>query len=744
MSSPTTDRDKQAWLACTRHLASPSVASLSAFNDALPTLRAAFLTRSLSLWALLTFENHVRERVAVPLTQLCHISPSDDDVFKAVSTAHDAYISARSAIQTLDSIPECRGIARRFQIRVSAMLNHILPPAFSDVVYALFNSQQRQFEAGMQPIQILKSSCSQMLQLGFTRIVEHATSRVVFDRIDMLVISKVKHSIYTETLPHLKEWVSLFINSWVSPILKLPASETGADQKQHIQVWRRRLQYHLHESVVRIRTEQILRLIMTFPHSTPALLDLKHALSCTDQKSIMTQSLREQFCNQYLNAGTMTSDILQQYVNLIRTLRFLDPTGVILENVSHPIRQYLKRRPDTVRCIVSEMTGDGELYRELERGGNDGDGDIDMEGLRKKLKIRDDDDCLSIDADYDVDGNIDWRVYEEWQPDPIDAPLRGGKWKRGGDAIATLVAIYGSSEQIVNEYRGVLAEKLVSAFDVDLEREGRILGLLSERFGEQAMHECCIMVKDVEESRKVLRKSAEKKASQKQISMNGFEVMVISKEFWPKLVEEPKFQMGAEMLEKMSAFEEAFMELKKPRKLNWQEGVGIVSVSMQFEDGREVDMDVTPLQASILTHFGERSKWSIDELCAKTGIDDSSVVRRKVQSLASMGILRAVSGNDGVFESVEDGGDIEGGIEEDVEEVEEEDDGDSMKVYESYIMAMLQNLKQLPLERIDSMLRMFVQTPAYDRSHAQLAAFLQQLIAQGKVELAAGVYRIKK
>ena len=77
-------------------------------------------------------------------------------------------------------------------------------------------------------------------------------------------------------------------------------------------------------------------------------------------------------------AGAATSDIITQYVHTIKTLREVDPTGMLLEEVSDPIREYLRGRKDTIRCIVTALTDDaggtvaGEsLFDELQRPAND-------------------------------------------------------------------------------------------------------------------------------------------------------------------------------------------------------------------------------------------------------------------------------------------------------------------------------------------------------------------------------------
>lgn len=66
-----------------------------------------------------------------------------------------------------------------------------------------------------------------------------------------------------------------------------------------------------------------------------------------------------------------------------------------------------------------------------------------------------------------------------------------------------------------------------------------------------------------------------------------------------------------------------------------------------------------------------------------------------------------------------------------------------MAVYESYVMGMLTNFDALPLDRIHNMLKMFVAEPAYDKSAAQLQAFLSKLVAQDKLVCEGSMYKRK-
>lgn len=66
-----------------------------------------------------------------------------------------------------------------------------------------------------------------------------------------------------------------------------------------------------------------------------------------------------------------------------------------------------------------------------------------------------------------------------WEPDPVEAdPLKGGRTRRKVDILGMLVSIIGSKDQLVNEYRVMLAEKLLNKSDYDIDSEIRTLELL--------------------------------------------------------------------------------------------------------------------------------------------------------------------------------------------------------------------------------------------------------------------------
>jgi anaphase-promoting complex subunit 2 len=686
--------------------------------------------------------------------------------------------------------PDCGpdAVEPRYVLHCRALFETLVPRSLSAEFYGVFVASFREFGCAPATQQAqFRALCSQIAALGFTPAMQESVSWTIFEEIDDAVASRASGRLVDRALPALREWVEDAVIPWIGTVLSATECKKGdhpslLDTSPHhgsqsivsLDQWRKRLAFHLHETLATVRIDQMIQIVAEYPGSMGALMDLKESLLCTDKKSAMVRSLREQFATKILHPGTMTSDILQQYINMIKTLRFLDPSGVVLEIVSDPVRDCLRRRPDTVRCIVSGMTGDGDLYAELERGRS-----------KEALSSRHDDSSTSVsarghivtsgnrsavagypfsqivcfseeegDSDAGDDSEaetIDEDEYNAWEPEPLDAPPRQGRWRPGGDAIETLVAIYGSSEQIVKEYRALLADKLMSSFELDVDREGRILELLLQRFGSEAMHDCVIMLKDMRDSHTALTTArAESPAVAR--DLEGFEVTVISKEFWPNLAEEPSFKPPPELASRMQLFESSFERAKNPRRLRWQVGHGMTKVVVTFDDGRRLDLTLPPLQASIVLRFTHQAKWTVKELQRDLEISDEAALRRRLVSLANQDVIRAIDSSASTYEVIERAADVvsSGGVADD--EVTHDSnahvvDGDDderakMAVYETYILGMLNTLKALSLSRIHSVLQMVVKTPAYDKTEAQLAAFLTQLVADGKIQLQAGIYKL--
>ncbi|XP_022869870.1 anaphase-promoting complex subunit 2-like, partial [Olea europaea var. sylvestris] len=271
---------------------------------------------------------------------------------------------------------------------------------------------------------------------------------------------------------------------------------------------------------------------------SPAIEDLKQCLEYTGQHSKLVDSFISSLRYRLLTAGASTNDILHQYVSTIKALRTIDPAGVFLEAVGEPIREYLRGRKDTIKCIVTMLT-DGA-------GGNpSGPGSTGDSLLEELNRDEENQENFGLDDDVNTDDKQAWINAQSWEPDPLEAdPLKGSRYRRKVDILGMIVGIIGSKDQLINEYRVMLAEKLLNKSDYDIDSEIRTLELLKIHFGESSMQKCEIMLNDLIDSK---RTNTNIKASIKQqpqpaadlreheMSLDNINATIISTNFWPPI-----------------------------------------------------------------------------------------------------------------------------------------------------------------------------------------------------------------
>lgn len=116
-----------------------------------------------------------------------------------------------------------------------------------------------------------------------------------------------------------------------------------------------------------------------------------------------------------LTAGASTNDILHQYVSTIKALRTIDPAHVFLEAVGEPIREYLRGRKDTIKCIVTMLT-DGTGGSNSVSGGT---GDSLLEELNRDEENQEN---MSVDDNVNTDDKQAWINAQRYLSayDPVD------------------------------------------------------------------------------------------------------------------------------------------------------------------------------------------------------------------------------------------------------------------------------------------------------------------------------------
>jgi anaphase-promoting complex subunit 2 len=244
--------------------------------------------------------------------------------------------------------------------------------------------------------------------------------------------------------------------------------------------WLSRLDFAVSECYCLVRFGEVFELIAEYPDSHPAVLELKKVLEITKMYQAMARALKEALIKRLNHPGADTSQIIDVYINTIKVFRVIDPSDRLLQVVAEPVRSYLRQRQNTVRCIITSLTDSevgGDLYdelrrqdvRPLEHGGADSD-----------------------DEEEPPDMN--------WTPPPPISKERGdflatGTKGTSGDILSMLVSIYGSKDLFVNEFRLMLADKLLANLTFDTDQEVHTLELLKLRFGDVSMRSCEIMIK---------------------------------------------------------------------------------------------------------------------------------------------------------------------------------------------------------------------------------------------------------
>ncbi|KAK3128050.1 hypothetical protein QOZ80_7AG0581940 [Eleusine coracana subsp. coracana] len=620
--------------------------------------------------------------------------------------------------------------------------------------------------------------------LGFTSITEDAYSSAIIWLLKSKVYELAGDDYRIPVLGCVKKWIQAvplrFLHALLtylgdsvdyenessglkSPLASRPNSFPGIGVPSEALVrWHMRLEYFAYETLQDLRIGKLFEIIVDYPESSPAIEDLKLCLEYTGQHSKLVDSFISSLKYRLLTAGASTNDILHQYVSTIKALRTIDPTGVFLEAVGEPIRDYLRGRKDTIKCIVTMLT-DGS-------GGNASGtanaGDNLLEELNRDAENQE-------NVDYDDHTNIDekqaWLNSESWEPDPVEAdPLKGSRIRRKVDILGLMVSIIGSKDQLVNEYRVMLAEKLLNKSDFEIESDIRTLELLKIHFGESSMQKCEIMLNDLIDSKRInsniktsLLKSPQSVPGQeeKEMSQDVLDTTIISSNFWPPIQTED-LVVPASVDQLLSDYAQRFHQIKTPRKLQWKKNLGTVKLELQFE-GRSMQFTVAPVHAAIIMRFQEKSSWTSKALATELGIPLDSLNRR-ISFWTNKGVLTESAGpdaDDRTFTVVDSMSDVNKHItaNDRLDEYQMTEEGESsvasveeqlkkeMTVYEKFIIGMLTNFGSMTLDRIHNTLKMFCMADlSYDKSLQQLQSFLSGLVSDEKLEFRDGAYLLKK
>ncbi|PSR71728.1 hypothetical protein PHLCEN_2v12376, partial [Hermanssonia centrifuga] len=626
-------------------------------------------------------------------------------------------------------IPELGGtLSKSYTEAFRTHVFSILPPSFSAgfkaLVAATFNLTQDPSASGWMlnlfppPTQGPYSRADVPLwnafeQLGMQERYETLISSVCYEYIESHILETCAKEWDRPMLYILREWMTNRIVPWmVLPYAK--GARNAEEARTMLQGIGSRLDFHVCKTLATLRIQEIFDIIIDFPESQKALEDLKECLQRVDHRSQLVQSLRTANRRRLLHPGADTKTILMQYVSIIRCLRIVDPPGVLLFKVADPIRRYLRcaytidyceawlilrvrDRPDTIRCIVASLVGDGES----------GDSLVDENEPIQPLQ----------QAQMDDYGD------PNWEPEPIDA---GPEFRanRPSDIISTLVSIYDSKELFVKELQVLLAQRLLAIKDGNFDRERRNIEILKIRFGEAALQVCEVMLRDMTDS----KRTDQHIQSQEQFILHP---TIISRHFWPPL-QSSTFKMPGQFKQIQENYAKEYVKFKPDKKLVWMSHLGTINLEVELDD-RTVTADVPPLEAAFIELFSTKDVWSTTELIKEVGSIDRSSAIRALTTWTELGVLKEDSADSfRLLKVAEEAGPS-------MPSSSRTDDAEQEPPV--FIEGMLKNLGTLPLDRIQQMLKF---APGYNRNIEQLGTFMEAARREGLVTVKDGMWRLHR
>jgi anaphase-promoting complex subunit 2 len=497
-----------------------------------------------------------------------------------------------------------------------------------------------------------------------------------------------------------------------------------------------------------LRIQELFDIALNWPESRGGLEDLRLAVTTPQRRLQLTDTFSVALQKRLLHPGRSTSDILQTYISMIRTFHALDHSKVLLDRVVHALQLYLCQRDDAIRIVVGGLLSNPS-------DAETGEGKAKLAELAVLLNVASQQQRRQVE-----DEDLDWNDMT-WVPDPVDAGVNY-KRPRNEDVIGTLINALGSQDIFIKEFQLIIAERLLSNQATFLQ-ETKVLSLLKKRFGESALQNCDVMMKDIQDSKRV---DAVLGKSIRQTSNNPgapvYHSKILSRLFWPSLPKDP-FTVPAPVAEMQSKYEQGFERLKTSRKLNWLDQLGSATVKLEFED-RSVELECKTYEAAVIYAFQDENNEGESGPTQRTfnGIWQQLMIDEDLLELAlkfwvSKRVIRDVGNQTymvleklddadeaGEAGALDDGQDADGGQPSPRKPKIDSKEQERRTVYWQFIVGMLTNsAPTMPLGQMLMMMKMLI-PDGCSWTNEELQEFLAEKVAENKLELAGGKYRLPK
>lgn len=523
-----------------------------------------------------------------------------------------------------------------------------------------------------------------------------------------------------------------------------------------------------------LRTNELFDIVEKWPQCSGALDDLRTAITTPQRRLHLTDVFASTLNEKLLHPGTSTLQILQMYISMIRSFHDLDHSKVLLDRVAFPLQLYLCSRDDTVRIIITGLLADTE----------DSEGNPVRPGGDKLVEL-----ALSLNNGQEQlgqranDEELDW--YDmDWMPDPVDAGP-GYKRSKSADIIGTLIGVLGSQELFIKEFQNIIGENLLK-HDAGFEKEIKVLELLKVRFGEAPLQSCEVMLKDIQDSKKVdglIRRDQKLDPTNEEINTAqanfdnvgsghmapegmlkpSLHAKILSRLFWPQLNDE-SYRIPDEVARLQGSYEHGFESLKASRKLTWLHALGQATVELELTD-RTISEEVHTWQATVIWEFQTRDEdsesivnRSVRDLVQHLEMDEAlvrSALKFWVTKLVLQEtekdvftVLETLNQEDRARSNAQAAATAAAAPDQSTDDpammanagITTED----KQMYWGYIQGMLKNASsQMPLQQIAMMLKMLLPN-GLPYTNEELQELLNWKVENGQLDFVGGKYKLKK
>jgi anaphase-promoting complex subunit 2 len=458
----------------------------------------------------------------------------------------------------------------------------------------------------------------------------------------------------------------------------------------------------------------------------------------------LTTKFQEEIERRLLHAGATTRQILDVYMLIIQAFTALDSRGVLLDNVSRPIRKYLKGRQDTagivIRSMLTDITDAGKEVTEMDISAA-----IAGEML-KPLTLNPDSQKRYHELDFDS---------MDYMPQPNDASADFRK-NESVNAINHLLSLY-DREHFVSTLQDIFGEHLLKiGGDVHFDRETQLLELFKSRFGDEKLQACEVMLRDMTISKRMNAQIHRTRdymfgSDRQGLRETKLDSQILSRFFWPDLRDD-QFAVPAPVKELQSLYEKGFGSRYNLMKLKWLPSLGRVKVALELHD-REVREEVPTWVASIIYAFNGgdektpttktiqqlQDELSMDEALVKNGV--SYWITNKVLHETQSGVfsvLETLAHSRTPFAAPTLMHDAVPAVKSAEDKFEE-----NSHIYRQFVQGMLTNRGAMNLATILMMLKMAI--PAgFPFGETELRGLLQGMVDEAKLVVQGDVYSVKK